>query len=158
MKTIQENLQTIAESTAAIKQAIIDKGGEITGDITTWANAINGISGGGNSDSTEETIVFRGTMSYQMTSVNIVGTLYAPETIFNGYLVMMTHYMRLITSYQWISSSTTSINMSLDYGEPLSGTESPILILMYRTAEEDYYGKFRAAVVRFENISGDSSN
>ena len=48
MSTIQENLQTIANSTAAIKQAIIDKGGEITGDITTWASAINGISGGGN--------------------------------------------------------------------------------------------------------------
>ena len=47
MSTIQENLQTIADSTAAIKQAIIDKGGNIEGDITTWANAINGISGGG---------------------------------------------------------------------------------------------------------------
>ena len=46
MSTIAEKLQTIADSTAAIKQAIIDKGGEITGDITTWANAINGISGG----------------------------------------------------------------------------------------------------------------
>ena len=47
MATISENLQIIADSTAAIKQAIIDKGGEITGDISTWANAINGISGGG---------------------------------------------------------------------------------------------------------------
>ena len=62
MSTIQENLQTIADSTAAIKQAIIDKGGEITGDITTWAEAINGISGGGSGGSEEE-IVFKGTMS-----------------------------------------------------------------------------------------------
>ena len=46
MATIAENLQTIADSTNAIKQAIIDKGGNITGDITTWASAINGISGG----------------------------------------------------------------------------------------------------------------
>ena len=44
MSTIQENLQTIADSTAAIKQAIIDKGGEITGDITTWAEAIKNLS------------------------------------------------------------------------------------------------------------------
>lgn len=47
MATIAENLQTIADSTSAIKQAIIDKGGTINGDITTWADAINGISGGG---------------------------------------------------------------------------------------------------------------
>lgn len=46
MSTIQENLQTIADSTAAIKQAIIDKGGTIEGDITTWADAISGLSGG----------------------------------------------------------------------------------------------------------------
>ena len=43
MSTIQENLQIIADSTSAIKQAIIDKGGEITGDITTWAESINDI-------------------------------------------------------------------------------------------------------------------
>ena len=46
MSTISENLQIIADSTSAIKQAIIDKGGTIEGDITTWADAINGISGG----------------------------------------------------------------------------------------------------------------
>jgi hypothetical protein len=43
MSTIQENLQTIADSTAAIKRAIIDKGGEITGDITTYASAIDSL-------------------------------------------------------------------------------------------------------------------
>lgn len=47
MATISENLQTIKNSTDAIKQAIIDKGGTIEGDITTWASAISGISGGG---------------------------------------------------------------------------------------------------------------
>lgn len=47
MATISENLQTIKDSTDAIKQAIIDKGGTIEGDITTWADAISGISGGG---------------------------------------------------------------------------------------------------------------
>ena len=47
MATISENLQTIKTSTTAIKQAIIDKGGKISGDITSWADAINAIEGGG---------------------------------------------------------------------------------------------------------------
>ena len=50
MATISENLQIIADSTSAIKQAIIDKGGEITGDITTWADAISGIETSGGSE------------------------------------------------------------------------------------------------------------
>jgi hypothetical protein len=50
MATISENLQILKNSTDAIKQAIIDKGGTINGDITTWANAISEISGGGGSD------------------------------------------------------------------------------------------------------------
>lgn len=47
MATISENLQIIKNSTDAIKQAIIDKGGTISGDITTWADVISGLSGGG---------------------------------------------------------------------------------------------------------------
>ena len=47
MATISENLQILKDSTDAIKQAIIDKGGTINGDITTWASAISGLSGGG---------------------------------------------------------------------------------------------------------------
>jgi hypothetical protein len=47
MATISENLQILKDSTDAIKQAIIDKGGTIEGDISTWADAISGISGGG---------------------------------------------------------------------------------------------------------------
>lgn len=47
MATISENLQIIKDSTDAIKQAIIDKGGTIEGDITTWADAISGIESGG---------------------------------------------------------------------------------------------------------------
>ena len=50
MATISENLQTIKNSTDAIKQAIIDKGGIIEGDITTWASAISGIETGGGND------------------------------------------------------------------------------------------------------------
>ena len=40
MATIAENLQTIKDSLEAIKQAIIDKGGTIEGDITTYAESI----------------------------------------------------------------------------------------------------------------------
>jgi hypothetical protein len=47
MATIAENLQTIKDSTAAIKQSIINKGGEIRGNITTWASAIDNIKTGG---------------------------------------------------------------------------------------------------------------
>lgn len=43
MKTIAENLQIIKDSVEAIKQAIIDKGGTISGDITTYANAIEAL-------------------------------------------------------------------------------------------------------------------
>lgn len=42
-KTIAEKLQIIKNSTEDIKQAIIDKGGTINGDITTYANAIESL-------------------------------------------------------------------------------------------------------------------
>lgn len=45
MATITENLQTIKDSTMAIKQAIIDKGGEV-GDLTTYAEAITNLPSG----------------------------------------------------------------------------------------------------------------
>lgn len=47
MATIADNLQVIADSTKSIKQSIIAKGGDIKGDITTWADAINNIQGDG---------------------------------------------------------------------------------------------------------------
>lgn len=45
MATIAENIQTIATATTNIKNAIIAKGGTITGDITTYGDAIRGIGG-----------------------------------------------------------------------------------------------------------------
>lgn len=53
MATISENLKTIKESTAAIKQAIIDKGGEV-GDLTTYAEAIDNLPSGGDTNPTAE--------------------------------------------------------------------------------------------------------
>jgi hypothetical protein len=57
MATIAENLQTIKDSTAAIKQSIINKGGEISGNITTWASAIDGIETGGSENTFGEVMV-----------------------------------------------------------------------------------------------------
>jgi hypothetical protein len=48
MRPISENLQIIKNSELAMKQAIIDKGGTINGDITTWANSIVDIPSNGN--------------------------------------------------------------------------------------------------------------
>lgn len=45
MATISENLKTIKDSTMAIKQAILDKGGEV-GDLTTYADAITNLPSG----------------------------------------------------------------------------------------------------------------
>lgn len=45
MATIAENIQTIATATADIKDAILEKGGTITGDITTYGDAIRGMGG-----------------------------------------------------------------------------------------------------------------
>lgn len=44
--TISENLQIIKNSTDAIRQAIINKGGTIEGDISTWASVIESLGGG----------------------------------------------------------------------------------------------------------------
>lgn len=52
MATIAENLQTLKNSVSAIKQAISDKGGDVSGDISTWANTISNIQGG-NIDTTD---------------------------------------------------------------------------------------------------------
>lgn len=93
MATISENLQTIKNSADAIKQAIIDKGGEISGDITTWADAINGISGGGS-----EEYVFTGTLSYSGSTVTITGSLDTfPDTGRSYLLALGSHPVMTLT-------------------------------------------------------------
>lgn len=74
MATIAENLKTIKDSTAAIKSAIIDKGGTIEGNLTTYASAIANLpSGGGdvNPTATKNAVTFYdydGTIRYSYTS------------------------------------------------------------------------------------------
>lgn len=79
MATISENLQILKDSTDAIKQAIIAKGGTIEGDISTWASSISGISGGG---STDEEITFTGSMDIEPAGLYITGSL---STSFSTY-------------------------------------------------------------------------
>lgn len=43
MKTIAENLQILKDSTDAIKQAIMDNGGTVTGGLSSYADAINNL-------------------------------------------------------------------------------------------------------------------
>lgn len=55
MATIAENLKTIKDSTEAIKSAILEKGGTIEGNLTTYASAIANLpSGGGDVNPTAE--------------------------------------------------------------------------------------------------------
>lgn len=134
MATISENLQTIKSSTDAIKQAIIDKGGTISGDITTWASAISEIETGGGSSSDEE-YVFTGTISYNMTKVTITGRLNKnPDTGRNFLLVLGLH--PVLPSMLYYAShyigSTDSYTLTVDFEDtdgPLTNEIPAICIL-----------------------------
>jgi hypothetical protein len=86
MGTISENLQIIADSTDAIKQAIIDKGGTIEGNITTWASAISAIESGGSGESLPTNIISSPTANednakiYEyLSSLSVFGTGMGPH-------------------------------------------------------------------------------
>lgn len=71
MATISQNIQTIKNSTFAIKQAIIDKGGEV-GDLTTYADAITNLPSGDSNPIAEKNDVtfydYDGTIRYSYTA------------------------------------------------------------------------------------------
>jgi hypothetical protein len=128
MATISENLQILKDSTDAIKQAIIDKGGTIEGDISTWANVINGLSGGGSSS--EEEYVFTGTMSYNMTKVTIIGNLNKIPDIERGYLLALGWSTGgLCAAYNFITN-TGPYTLTVDFWEPLLGNEMPAICIL----------------------------
>ena len=132
MATISENLQIIADSTAAIKQAIIDKGGDVTGDITTWASAISGLSGGGGSSSEEE-YVFTGTISYNMTKATITGSLNKVPEIVNGSvhrIVALGYYTGGVCTDHAHIIGTGPYTLNIDFNEPLMGTEIPAICIL----------------------------
>lgn len=118
MTTISENLQTIKDSTDAIKQAIINKGGEISGDITTWASVISGISGGGSSS--EEEITFRGTITPNMTKIIISGKIDSkPQHSNSLHFCVLGFSMNGIVCKSQSIVMTDTIDITLDMGEPI---------------------------------------
>lgn len=87
MATISENLQTIKTSTDNIKQAIIDKGGKISGDITTWADAISAIKSGG-IQPTANLILNK----LNGATIGDTNTLYSVETVLHTYTINKDDY------------------------------------------------------------------
>lgn len=127
MATISENLQTIADSTAAIKQAIIDKGGTIEGDITTWASAISGISGGGS----DEEYVFTGTLGYSESTVTVTGNLNkVPDNGNINYLLALGCQLGGLCYDSHFIGSTDSYTLTINFRDPLIGNEKPALCIL----------------------------
>lgn len=136
MSTIAENLQTIKDSTDAIKQAIIDKGGAISGDITTWADAISGISGGG---SAEEEITFTGTMTWDMMNCTITGDLSSRPS--GASIASLCAAFRNYTGVSSVANvsinvSIKNISLTCNYGEPAMGNNIPALFIVYISGSE----------------------
>ena len=143
MSTIQENLQTIADSTAAIKQAIIDKGGEITGDITTWANAINGISGGESSGGSTP-IILRGSRSASMTVITYEGTLHNLQELDDSVSCnLVATYFSMGTLHNGHTSFKPAeglgISVSVDIDEPVFGSATTGLFIHTGGFEQSIY-------------------
>lgn len=130
MATISENLQIIADSTAAIKQAIIDKGGDASGDITTWADAISGLSGGGSS-SVEE-YVFNGTIAYNGSKITLSGQLSNKPELSGIFLVLVHLGTALAASKTLVSDISNTLYLTVNAGEPLMGNEIPGICLMHQ--------------------------
>ena len=136
MATISENLQTIKSSTEAIKQAIIDKGGTISGDITTWADAISGLSG---SDNTEEEITFTGTLTWNRMECTITGDLSSRPSGTTPQISLCAAFRSAAgVSYTSVSIAVSIKNISItcNYGEPTTGYEIPALFVLYNSKYE----------------------
>lgn len=127
-KTIGENLQILKDSTDAIKQAIIDKGGTINGDITTWADAISGLSGGGSSS--EEEITFTGSITEEPAGLYIQGSL---STSFSTYkrIWAFTYGDVPICSNTVIEDGDVYVSLGLTGNGPVS--LDPSLVTMFLT-------------------------
>lgn len=128
MATISENLQIIKNSTDAIKQAIIDKGGTIEGDITTWADAISGISGGGSSSGEE--ITFTGSMDLEPGGLYIHGVL---STSFSTYkrIWAFAYGDQAIFSNTVIRGGDVNVSLGLAGSGPMD--LDPYLVTMFLT-------------------------
>lgn len=151
MATISENLQTIKNSTDAIKQAIIDKGGTISGDITTWADAISGISGGG-SDSGEtqptSNLILEGIKEVNGTIITYGGKLYNIPNFTAGY-ICINYASTGVVRFNYVNvtpdgaDTLYDISISLDANEPLSNaTECALYFYGYGSSSNIYPIKY----------------
>ena len=134
MATITENLQIIKNSTDAIKQAIIDKGGTISGDITTWASTITKLADLKKFNINECEFLFENGMTWY----NFINSVYN-----------VNHFI------PWIYSSdkiTHSQNLVYD-GAPIS-TSSSQLLPIYVTEKIIPNGQYYS----ISNMSGGSPN
>jgi hypothetical protein len=129
MATISENLQTIKNSVSAIKQAIIDKGGDVSGDITTWAGAIGGLSGGGSSP--EEEITFSGSTLYNGSKITLTGILSSKPELSPIFLILLYLGTSIAASKLYVSDISSTLSATIDTGEPLFGNEIPGICLMH---------------------------
>lgn len=153
MATISENLQTIKNSTDAIKQVIIDKGGTIEGDITTWADAISAIQTGGGS--AEEEITFRGTLTTNMTKIIISGTIDSkPQHSGSLYFCALGSTTGSIICESQSITLTDIIDITLDMGEPMMDANNTNFIII----GSNYSGRCPIWKVNFIGTSSGSSN
>lgn len=113
MATISENLQILKDSTDAIKQAIVDKGGTIEGDITTWADAIGNIQTGGGG--AEEEITFTGTILEEPGGLYIQGII-SPELSDSKRIWAFAYGDSAICSSTALLAGNTHISFSLSGG------------------------------------------
>ena len=158
MATISENLQILKDSTDAIKQAIIDKGGEISGDITTWADAISGISGGGSS--ADEEYVFTGTITWSLMKCTITGDLSSkPEDMTYGSLIMVfRNNSGVVMNNVGISISIKNLSITCSYNEPPTGNEIPALFIAYMSGYETKIIPVKLIIQPQGGMSGGSPN
>lgn len=140
MATIAENLQTIKDSVKDIKQAIIAKGGSISGDITTWASAINEISGG---DSTEPEYIFTGTAIINGTNLDINGTLNKnpyPEfttEVCRMVVTLLDDATQAVVGSVFITPDNNVYNISLYLGQDMPVPKNiPMFLLTYTNSTQ----------------------
>lgn len=131
MATISENLQTIKNSVSSIKQAISDKGGDVSGDITTWASVISGLNGGG---STDEEITFTGMASYSGSNITLTGLLSSKPELSPIFLILLYLGTSAEASRTLVSDISNTISVTINTAEPLMGNEIPGICLMHVTS------------------------
>ena len=131
MATISENLQTIKSSMSAIKQAISDKGGDVSGDISTWANTIEtmegGVSSGGaypeiNHGTSDTILSLEPNTLHIWDEVESLQLVYKRPTegIANEYLFQFTSGATATTLYlpdtiKWVGGSAPTIQPNMIY-------------------------------------------